>query len=122
MTIRHVTNLSALNPDALSTVGKKIAEAGIALTVLPATDLFLMGRQYGSHVPRGIAPANALAALGVKTAIATNNVLDPFTPFGEASLVRMANLYPTVSYREMPTSSLSSAWWGRKPQHRRLSI
>jgi len=96
VTIGHVTNLSALDPDALSTVGKKIVEAGIALTVLPATDLFLMGRQYGSNVPRGIAPANALAALGVKTAIATNNVLNPFTPFGDASLARMANLYANV--------------------------
>ena len=96
VTIGHVTNLSALDPSALCTIGKKIAEAGIALTVLPATDLFLMGRQYGSNVPRGIAPANALAALGVKTAIATNNVLNPFTPFGDASLARMANLYANV--------------------------
>ncbi len=96
VTIGHVTNLSALAPDALSAIGKKIADAGIALTVLPATDLFLMGRQYSSNVPRGIAPANLLSKLGVRTAIATNNVLNPFTPFGDASLARMANLYANV--------------------------
>lgn len=96
VTIGHVTNLSALDSAALLEIGRKIAEAGIALTVLPATDLFLMGRDYGAHVPRGIAPAHRLAALGVKAAIATNNVLNPFTPFGDASLARMSNLYANV--------------------------
>jgi cytosine deaminase len=33
----------------------------------------------------------------VVASIATNNVLNPFTPFGDASLVRMANLYATVA-------------------------
>ncbi len=96
VTIGHVTNLSMLDPGTLAVVGRNVADAGIALTVLPATDLFLMGRQSSSKIPRGIAPANALSALGVRTAIATNNVLNPFTPFGEASLARMANLYANV--------------------------
>ena len=29
--------------------------------------------------------------------LATNNVLNPFTPFGDCSLVRMANLYANVA-------------------------
>ncbi len=41
-------------------------------------------------------PAHLLSADGVRTAVATNNVLNPFTPFGDASLVRMANLYANV--------------------------
>ncbi|UXS04692.1 amidohydrolase family protein [Agrobacterium tumefaciens] len=96
VTIGHVTNLSALDTDTLAMIGTRIAAAGIAVTVLPATDLFLMGRQFTRNVPRGIAPAHALSALGVQTAIATNNVLNPFTPFGDASLARMANLYANV--------------------------
>ncbi|OHV78332.1 amidohydrolase family protein [Rhizobium sp. LCM 4573] len=96
VTIGHVTNLSALDPSDRSAVGRKIAEAGIALTVLPATDLFLMGHGNVSNIPRGIAPAHLLSADGVRTAIATNNVLNPFTPFGDASLARMANLYANV--------------------------
>ena len=96
VTIGHVTNLSTLDPADRSTVGRKIAEAGIALTVLPATDLFLMGHGHVSNIPRGIAPAHLLSADGVRTAIATNNVLNPFTPFGDASLARMANLYANV--------------------------
>lgn len=87
VTIGHVTNLAALDPAGRSVVGQRIAEAGIALTVLPATDLFLVGK---------IAPAHLLFGNGVRSAIASNNVLNPFTPFGDASLARMANLYANV--------------------------
>ncbi len=96
VTIGHVTNLSALAPEDRSVVARQIAEAGIALVVLPATDLFLMGRGQTTNIPRGITPAHLLSADGVRTAVATNNVLNPFTPFGDASLGRMANLYANV--------------------------
>jgi cytosine/creatinine deaminase len=70
-----------------------LAEAGVAVTALPATDLYLNGRDRSVDVPRGIAPVHRLAELGVTAAVATNNVLNPFTPFGDCSLLRMANLY-----------------------------
>ncbi|WP_321385767.1 amidohydrolase family protein [Rhizobium sp.] len=97
VSIGHVTNLSAMTPEAVDAIGHSLAKAGIALTVLPATDLFLTGRGVQTLVPRGIAPAHRLANLGVVTTVATNNVLNPFTPFGDASLIRMANLYANVA-------------------------
>ncbi len=39
-----------------------------------------------------------LVARGVCCSIATNNVLNPFTPFGDCSLLRMANLYANVAH------------------------
>jgi cytosine deaminase len=96
VTIGHVTNLSAIDPAARLIIARKIAAAGIAVTILPATDLFLMGRDYEFNIPRGVTPAHLVLKEGVKAAIATNNVLNPFTPFGDASLVRMANLYANV--------------------------
>ena len=36
-------------------------------------------------------------AQGVVCSIATNNVLNPFTPFGDCSLIRMANLYANIA-------------------------
>ncbi|MDQ0321074.1 cytosine deaminase [Pararhizobium capsulatum DSM 1112] len=95
--IGHVTNLSAMSPDRLMEIAAGLVEAGIALTVLPATDLFLNGREHDRLVPRGVAPAHLFAADGVVTSVATNNVLNPFTPFGDASLIRMANLYANVA-------------------------
>ena len=95
--VGHVTKLSALPPAQLKILALRLASAGVAVTVLPATDLYLMGRGYDHNVPRGVAPAHRLAAWGVTCSIATNNVLNPFTPFGDCSLVRMANLYANVA-------------------------
>jgi cytosine/creatinine deaminase len=96
--IGHVTKLSALAPDALDAVARRLADAGVAVTVLPATDLFLMGRAHSHNAPRGVAPAHRLAGHGVTCSLATNNVLNPFTPFGDCSLIRMANLYANTAH------------------------
>jgi cytosine deaminase len=95
--IGHVTKLSALDHAALETAGKTLANAGVAVTVLPATDLFLMGRGADHSVPRGVAPVHRLLDHGVCCSLATNNVLNPFTPFGDCSLLRMANLYANIA-------------------------
>ena len=94
--IGHVTKLSAMTPAAVEAAGKRLASAGVAVTVLPATDLFLTGRDHDHNVPRGVTPAHRLRSLGVNCSISTNNVLNPFTPFGDCSLIRMANLYANV--------------------------
>jgi len=95
--VGHVTKLSMLPPDRLATMARRLADAGVAVTVLPATDLFLMGREHDHNMPRGVAPAHKLAAQGVTCSLSTNNVLNPFTPFGDCSLVRMANLYANIA-------------------------
>lgn len=97
VSVGHVTQLSAQPPEAVAAIAGRMADAGIALAVLPATDLFLTGRDSHALVPRGVAPAHILARNGVVAAIASNNVLNPFTPFGDASLVRMANLFANVA-------------------------
>ena len=95
--IGHATKLSAIEGSSLAAIGRRLADAGVAVTVLPATDLFLMGRGHEHSVPRGVAPAHALVSHDVTCSLATNNVLNPFTPFGDCSLIRMANLYANVA-------------------------
>ncbi len=102
VTIGHVTKLSALDHASLETVGLKLASAGVAVTVLPATDLFLMARGVEHSVPRGVAPAHRLLDRGATCSLATNNVLNPFTPFGDCSLLRMANLYANIAQLGRP--------------------
>jgi len=94
--IGHVTKLSALPRAELMETVALMKDAGIALTVLPATDLFLMGRDHDHLVPRGVAPAHLFHDHGVCCTVATNNVLNPFTPYGDCSLTRMANLFANV--------------------------
>jgi len=95
--VGHVTKLSAIDGEALAAVAHRLADTGVAVTVLPATDLFLMGRNHNHSIPRGVAPAHQLVQHGVTCSLATNNVLNPFTPFGDCSLIRMANLYANVA-------------------------
>lgn len=96
--IGHATKLSALPPERLKAATAQLTKAGIAVTVLPATDLYLMGRDAIHNVPRGLTLAHKLAGDGIVCSIATNNVLNPFTPFGDASLLRMANFYANVAH------------------------
>jgi cytosine deaminase len=100
--VGHITKLSALPPDRLAAVARRLADAGVAVTVLPATDLFLMGRTHDHNIPRGVTPAHRLVEHGVTCSLATNNVLNPFTPFGDCSLVRMANLYANIAQASTP--------------------
>jgi cytosine deaminase len=74
-----------------------MADAGVALTALPATDLFLMGREASHLVPRGVAPMLAARQAGVRCSISTNNILNPFTPLGDGAALRIAHLYAHVA-------------------------
>ena len=96
--IGHATKLSALAPEPLKAATARLAQAGVAVTVLPATDLYLTGRDATHNVPRGLTVAHRLVADGVLCSVATNNLQNPFTPFGDASLLRMANLYANVAH------------------------
>jgi cytosine/creatinine deaminase len=94
--VGHMTKMSTLPPDTFKQLARRLADAGVAVTVLPATDLFLMGRDQEFDVRRGIVDANLLVEHGLNCSISTNNVLNPFTPYGDCSLLRMANLHANV--------------------------
>jgi len=83
---------------AFEAAAKRLADAGVALTVLPSTDLYLMGRHHthDHNVTRGVVPAHKLLHHGVNCSLSSNNILNPFTPFGDCSQMRMANLYANI--------------------------
>lgn len=97
--IGHGSKYSCLPPEALRALGKRLGDSGVAVAVLPATDLFNNGRHLDYNVIRGVADANALIECGANCSISTNNVLNPFTPFGDCSLIRIANMYANVVQR-----------------------
>jgi len=98
----HMAKLSLLPPERMAAMAKSLADSGIAVTVLPATDLFLMGRDQDHSVRRGVADANVLCAHGVECSLSTNNVLNPATPYGDCSLMRIANLYANLQFLDRP--------------------
>jgi cytosine deaminase len=100
--VGHVTRLSTAPAPRLAAVAGRLAGVGVAVTVLPSTDLYLCGRHQDHSVLRGVTPAHKLIAAGVNCSLSTNNVLNPFTPYGDASLIRMANLYANVCQVSRP--------------------
>jgi len=97
--IGHVTKLASMPQPAMEQVARRMADAGVALTVLTATDLYLGGRHTDHNVPRAVVDANRLAQLGVVCSVASNNILNPFTPFGDGQLLRQANMQAIVTQR-----------------------
>jgi cytosine deaminase len=96
VTVGHMAKLSLMPPAEAGAMARRLADAGIAVTVLPATDLYLMGRDQDHAVRRGVADANLLAAHGVTCSLSSNNILNPATPYGDCSLIRIANLHANL--------------------------
>src|SRR3954469_17618978 len=100
--VGHMAKLSLMPPDEVAALARSLADTGVAVTVLPTTDLFLMGRNRDHSVVRGVADANLLVKHGVNCSLSSNNVLNPATPYGDCSLVRIANLYANVLQVDRP--------------------
>jgi cytosine deaminase len=94
--IGHATKLSTMEPAKQKEWAKRLGDVGVAVTILPATDLFLMGREREYNVRRGLVDANLFVEQGCNCSLSSNNILNPFTPFGDGSLLRMANLHANV--------------------------
>lgn len=101
--VGHVTKMSMAPPDQLAEITRRLVETGVAITVLPATDLFLMGRDQDHGVRRGVLPAHRMIPHGVTCSLSSNNILNPFTPFGDGSLIRMANMYANIAQASKPS-------------------
>jgi cytosine deaminase len=98
----HGSKFSCLPVTAQAAIGKRLGASGVSLAVLPATDLFNAGRHMEHSVMRGVTDANTLIEHGANCTLATNNVLNAFTPYGDCSLTRIANLYANVVQRYGP--------------------
>jgi cytosine/creatinine deaminase len=98
----HGSKFSCLPVTEQAAIGQRLGTAGVSLAVLPATDLFNAGRHMEHSVMRGVTDAHTLIAHGANCTLATNNVLNAFTPYGDCSLTRIANLYANVVQRYGP--------------------
>ena len=92
----HVTKLSTLPLAEQKAIARRLADAGIAIAVLPATDSFLMGRDQTDNVRRGVVDGHMLIRQGMNATVGSNNIVNAFTPFGDCSLVRLANFYAHI--------------------------
>jgi cytosine deaminase len=101
VTASHCVSLGAQPPDVQAEVAALLADAGVAVVVLPQTNLYLQARGVPTSPPRGLTAVKALTEAGVTVAAGADNVRDPFCSVGRmdpletaALLVMTAHLTP----------------------------
>jgi cytosine deaminase len=100
--VGHLTELAAVAPVEQDEIIAGLVAADIGVICLPATDLYLMGRQDATSPRRGLTPVRRLLAAGVPVALATNNVRNPFTTVGTADLAHMALITAVAGHMGTP--------------------
>ena len=96
VTAGHCCSLSAVSDDVADRVIRKVKEAGLNIVTLPSCNLFLMGRGDKQPIRRGVTRVRELLKAGVNVAYASDNIRDPFRPFGNADLLEEALLTAQV--------------------------
>jgi len=102
VSVGHLTSLGALPKERLNPIIELMAKADISVMTLPATDLHLGGRKDEYNVRRALTPVRALRDGGVNVCIASNNIRNAFTPYGNGDLIQIAML-------AVPTAHLGGA-------------
>ncbi|CAM3713838.1 amidohydrolase family protein [Cohnella lubricantis] len=96
--VGHLTSLGSVELDAARRIAAGIAEAGIHVFTLPATDLYLNGRQDTCRVRRGLTPVRLLLEEGASVCFGSNNIRNAFTPFGTGDPLDIGLLLAQTAY------------------------
>ncbi|MFM7253015.1 MAG: amidohydrolase family protein [Ilumatobacteraceae bacterium] len=111
VTASHCVSMAMMPVAEQQRVASLLAEAGVSVVALPASNLFLQGRDRPTAMPRAIAPVGVLAAEGVNVAAGWDNLQDPFNPMGRgdcletaALMVMAAHQLPEVAYSAVSNS------------------
>lgn len=97
VTAGHCCSLAFVDADTVARILDKVAAAQINIVTLPSCNLVLMGRNR-HPAPRGITPVAQLLARGINVCAASDNVHDPFNPFGSYDLLQIASLTAHVAH------------------------
>lgn len=98
VSVGHLTSLGAVPNERLQPIVALMAKARINVMSLPMTDLHLGGRNDDFNVRRAVTPIRRLRDGGVNVVLASNNIRNPFTPYGTGDLIQVAMLAIPVSH------------------------
>jgi cytosine deaminase len=88
VTVGHLCMLDVLEPPHRKQVIARLREAGIHVISLPATEMHVKARADVKRTWRGVARLGELRDAGLNVAVSTNNIVNPFTPYGHPDLLR----------------------------------
>lgn len=94
----HCVSLGQRDPRETAAVAGRLAAAGVAVIVLPQTNLGLQGRGLATRVPRALPPLGLLAEAGVLLAAGGDNWQDPFNAVGRIDPMETASLLTAAGH------------------------
>lgn len=103
VTAGHCTSLAAVSDEIAERVIGKCAKAGLHIITLPSCNLYLMGRKDKQPIRRGVTRVKDFLNAGVNIAYASDNIRDPFRPYGNADMLEEGLL--TAQVLQMGTPS-----------------
>lgn len=92
VTASHLCGLDSVPPELRRNVAGLLRRADVAVIALPANNMYVHGREDATGVRRGVTRLLELEGHGVRVAVGTDNIRDPFDPFGNADVVQNAFL------------------------------
>jgi cytosine deaminase len=98
VSVGHMTSIAAMPDAELTPILELMAQAQINVMALPMTDLHLGGRNDEFNVRRAVTPIRKLRNAGVNVCLASNNIRNPFTPYGNGDLMQVAMLAIPVAH------------------------
>lgn len=98
VSVGHMTSIGSMPDAELKPIIELMAKAQINVMPLPMTDLHLGGRNDEYNVRRALTPIRKLRDAGVNICLASNNIRNPFTPYGNGDLMQVAMLAIPVAH------------------------
>ena len=92
MNASHCVALSTRSETDIDRIAAKVSAAGITVTALPQTNLFLQERGVSTRPARAITPIHRLQQAGVVIAAGADNLQDPFNLMGRGDPLEIASL------------------------------
>ena len=90
VTCGHITALSAVDDDLAHRAIEQCARAQVHVITLPSCNMYLMGRNDHQPIRRGVTRVDELLRAGVNVSVASDNIRDPYRPFGNGDLLEEA--------------------------------
>ncbi|MFE5319039.1 amidohydrolase family protein [Paenibacillus sp. NPDC056579] len=89
VTVDHLCSLSAMDTRRAEEIIGRMKAAGLSAVTLPPVNMYLQGRGDSGLIRRGTTRIRELLDAQVPLAVASDNIQDPFHPFGQGDLLKI---------------------------------
>lgn len=92
VTVGHLCSLAAMDQVTAEQTMALIHRAGLHVMTLPGANMYLQGRSDKGLIRRGVTRVKELHEHGVNVAVGSDNIQDPFHPYGHGDLLEIGRL------------------------------